>query len=47
MVRVPYVGPDGAPVMELRLSDMADALLYLGPQHTLTFTPPSAQLGNT
>ena len=41
LVRVPYIGPDGAPVSELRLSEMVDALLYVGPQHTLTFSPPT------
>ena len=46
VVRVPYIGPDGAPVTELRLSDMVDALLYLGPQHTVTFTPPASRPGN-
>jgi hypothetical protein len=40
-VRVPYIGLDGAPITELRLSDMVDALLYLGPQDMLTFTPPT------
>lgn len=39
LVRVPYIGPDGTPVTKLQLSEMADALLYLGPQETLTFTP--------
>jgi hypothetical protein len=41
LVRVPYIGPDGVPVSEVRLSEMVDALLYLGPQHRLTFTPPA------
>ena len=31
IVRVPYIGPDGNPLTEVRLSDMADGLLYLGP----------------
>jgi len=40
LVRFPYIGRDGNPITEVRLSDMVDALLYLGPQHKLTFTPP-------
>jgi hypothetical protein len=41
VVRVPYVRPDGGPITEVQLSDMVDALLYLGPQHMLAFTPPA------
>jgi hypothetical protein len=44
LVRVPYIGPDGTPVTKLQLSEMADALLYLGPQEPLTFTPPANSL---
>ena len=40
-IRVPYIGRDGAPLRDVKLRDMADALLYLGPQHTLIFTPPA------
>ena len=47
LVRVPHIGRDGAPARELRLSEMADALLYLGPQHTLTFTPPATRPSTT
>ena len=39
-VRFPYIGRDGKPMTDVRLRDMVDALLYLGPSHTLTFTPP-------
>jgi hypothetical protein len=41
LVRFPYIGRNGLPITEVRLSDMVDALLYLGPSHTLTFTPPA------
>jgi len=47
LIRFPYIGRDGLPVTEVRLSDMVDALLYLGPQHTLTFTPPAPRSGST
>jgi hypothetical protein len=43
VVRVPYIGLDGEPITEVKLGDMVDALLYLGPQHMLTFTPPSSK----
>lgn len=46
LVRVPYTGRDGVPVIEVKLSDMVDALLYLGPQHRLTFTPPESRSSN-
>ena len=39
-VRVPYIGRDGIPLTEVRLRDMVDSLLYLGPRQMLTFTPP-------
>ena len=40
LVRVPYLRPDGTPITKLRLDELVDALLYLGPQRTLTFTAP-------
>ena len=40
LIRFPYIGQDGLPVTGLRLSDMVDAFLYLGPRNTITFTPP-------
>jgi len=39
---VPYLGPDGQVVDKIRLDDMVDALLYLGPQDSLTLIPPPA-----
>jgi hypothetical protein len=45
LIRVPYIGRDGLLVTEVRLSDMVDSLLYLGPQHRLTFTPPETRSG--
>ena len=40
-IRVPYIAPDGAQRTEIKLGEMIDALLYLGPQPSLIFTPPS------
>jgi hypothetical protein len=39
---VPYLDADGQVLDKIRLGDMVDALLYLGPQHSLTLTPPPA-----
>ena len=45
LVRFPYIGRDGKPITEVRLSDMVDALLYLGPSQRLTFTLPEPRSG--
>jgi hypothetical protein len=44
---VPYLGPDGQVLDKIRLGDMVDALLYLGPQHSLTLIPPPANTAPT
>jgi hypothetical protein len=42
LTSVPYLGPDGQVLEKIRLDDMVDALLYLGPQDSLTLIPPPA-----
>ena len=39
-VRVPYIGTDGMERTEIKLSEMVDALLYLGPQSAFTRRTP-------
>jgi hypothetical protein len=42
LISVPYLGPDGQVLERIRLVDMVDALLYLGPHDSLTSIPPPA-----
>jgi hypothetical protein len=44
---VPYLDADGQVLDKIRLDDMVDALLYLGPQHRLTLIPPPATTAPT
>jgi hypothetical protein len=44
---VPYLGPDGQVLDKIRLGDMVDALLYLGPHDSLTLIPPPANTAPT
>jgi hypothetical protein len=37
-----YLGPDGQVLDMIRLRDVVDALLYLGPHDSLTLVPPPA-----
>jgi hypothetical protein len=44
---VPYLDSDGQVLEKVRLGDMVDALLYLGPQDSLTLIPPPASTAPT
>jgi hypothetical protein len=47
LTSVPYLDADGQVLDKIRLSDMVDALLYLGPHDRLTLIPPPATTAPT
>jgi hypothetical protein len=47
LTSVPYLDADGQVLDKIRLDDMVDALLYLGPHDSLTLIPPPANTAPT